>query len=75
MEPARPIVDRVVKKLVEDWGTVSLDRATKQEILGAVLAPVPVGAEARSLFDAFGRVCSSLHDVLRNGGGELWLVK
>ena len=75
MEPARPIVDRVVRQLVEDWGTVRLDRSSKQEILGALLAPVAIGTALHSLFDAYGRVCSSLHDVLCRGEGELWLVK
>lgn len=74
MEPARPIVDRAVRLLVDQRGAdVELDGQSKRALLGALLSPVQAGREQLSLFEAFGRTCGSLYEMLRVGGGELWI--
>jgi CRISPR-associated protein Cas1 len=61
MEPFRPVVDRAVAKLKDDWGeNVLLDRDSKRVLLESVLARYAVKEESRTLFDWIGRAAFSL---------------
>jgi CRISPR-associated protein Cas1 len=65
MEPFRPVVDRAVAKLKDDWGEkVALDRESKHVILESVLARYAVNEESRTLFDWINRAAFSLADAI-----------
>ena len=56
MEPARPIVDRIVSQLQDG----ELDRATKGALLAATTTEVTIGGRRAGLIEAYEVVCSSL---------------
>jgi CRISPR-associated protein Cas1 len=65
MEPFRPVVDRAVAKLKDEWGEkVLLDRDSKRVILEFVLARYTVNDESRTLFDWISRAAFSLADAI-----------
>ncbi len=69
MEPARPLVDRIVTRLTPG----DFDRTTKAAVLGAVTTEVTMPNGRLGLIEAYERVCSSLVESLEASGGELHL--
>jgi len=65
MEPYRPIVDRVVAELVDEFGSVpTLDQSTRALLLGALTGSIVIDSEQRTLFDSLGQSASSLVNLI-----------
>jgi CRISPR-associated protein Cas1 len=61
MEPFRPLVDRAVVRVVEQFGPrVELGPECKRQMLCAVTSKCRVGDEQRTLFDALAQTAASL---------------
>lgn len=76
MEPYRPIVDRVVHRVVEREGPqVELGKAIRAEVVSSLLGRFQVRGSQRTLFDALSRSAASLARVLTGEDKdlELWI--
>jgi CRISPR-associated protein Cas1 len=74
MEPYRPIVDRAVAKLVDrDDEVPELTQIARAELLKALIAPLRIGGELRSLFDALAKTTASLVQCIAAEHGQLQL--
>ena len=64
MEPYRPLVDRAVALYCRAYGLdAPLDKQAKTALIGALLEPVRLAGQRRSLFDAAHRTAASLVEV------------
>ena len=60
MEPFRPLVDEAVFALAGELGKdAELAPEVKRRLIGALLEPVELDGEKRSIFDAMARLCAS----------------
>jgi CRISPR-associated protein Cas1 len=76
MEPYRPMVDRVVLRVVQrDGPQVELNKTVRAEVVSALLGRVSVRGSQRTLFDALSRSAASLARVLTGEDRdlELWV--
>jgi CRISPR-associated protein Cas1 len=74
MEPYRPLVDRAVVTVVEEFGEVpELDKLTRAHLLGALQSWVLLAGEQRTLFDALSRTAASLANVITGEADRLEL--
>jgi|SRR5579863_180227 len=72
MEPFRPLVDRVVAKLLEEEGeAVTLDRESKQALLEPLLGRFTCQQECRTLFDWLARTAFSLSGVVSGDSARI----
>lgn len=72
MEPFRPLVDRVVVKLVEQRGqSAPLDTVVKRELLNAFTGRVQLAGEQRTVFEAAERLAVSLCESYRSKRNKL----
>ncbi len=68
MEPFRPVVDRVVRRLTDARGSgVPLDKESKKVLLEGLLARFTYENESRTLFDWMGRSAASLVASVESG--------
>lgn len=74
MEPYRPIVDRAVAAVVNEFDDVPpLDQLTRSRLLQALTGGVVVAGEQRMLFDALARTAASLANVITGAADRLEL--
>lgn len=74
MEPYRPIVDRAVAAVVDEFDEVpQLDKLTRGRLLKSLTCGVLIGGEQRTLFDALARTASSLANVITGEADRLEL--
>ncbi len=74
MEPFRPVVDRVVRRLTDARGpNVPLDKESKKTLLEGLLARFTCENESRTLFDWVGRSAASLVASVESGERELFI--
>ncbi len=68
MEPFRPLVDRVVARLSDRWGSgAAFDREAKRALLEPLLGRFDFDGESRTLFDWVSRAAFSLAAVVEGG--------
>jgi CRISP-associated protein Cas1 len=76
MEPFRPLVDRAVATIADAHGLgAEMNREIKRDLLSSLTGVVEIAGEQRTLFDALGKVTSSLVGVLVDQKGDLLLPR
>lgn len=74
MEPYRPVVDRAVADIVDEFDDVPpLEQMTRAHLLGALTRAVLIEGEQRPLFDAIALSASSLANVMTEAASRLSL--
>ncbi len=74
MEPYRPLIDRAVAALMDDYDSVpEFSREVREYILKSLTGNLKIGGESRSLFDALSRTSASLVQCLAGEREQLEL--
>ncbi|MFH1515802.1 MAG: type II CRISPR-associated endonuclease Cas1 [bacterium] len=74
MEPLRPSVDRVVVKIVDEFGAdAPMDKEVKGALMSAFLERYELDGESRTLFDIAAKTASSLVQVFAGESNKLVL--
>jgi len=74
MEPFRPIIDKVVVNIVDEYGKdAPVDKETKGALLSVLLGRFPLDGDQRTLFEIVSRTASSLAQVFTGERKDLVL--
>ncbi|TWT64042.1 type II CRISPR-associated endonuclease Cas1 [Rubinisphaera italica] len=74
MEPYRPIVDRAVAELVDDYDeTPEMNQEVRACLLRSLLSSFLISQQQRSLFNALSRTASSLVSIIQGNSDQLEL--
>jgi CRISPR-associated protein Cas1 len=77
MEPYRPLVDRIVHKLLQERGpSLPLDRETKEKLIKAMVSlKYDLNQQSRTMFDVASRSATSLADIFTGKKKRLTFAK